>query len=101
MAIPKSVIALMWEYDPAALAALTDLPDAVIERVMERGRWAEMRWLLDAAGRERLSMFLQRRGGRTLPPRELRFWCWVTRVSEPQATAWVQQARQREALWRG
>ncbi len=101
MRIPQSVLDLMWEFDPAGLAALTELPDALIERVMARGRWEDMRWLLAAADRERLRSYLERRGARVLPPRELRFWLFIARVPEPQATAWVSSAREREAAWKG
>lgn len=100
MIIPQSVIDLMWEYDPMVLAVSTELPDAVMERVMARGPWNDMRWLLDTAGRDKLRDFLERRGIRTLPPRELRFWCWITGFPESQTADWVKLARIREAAWR-
>ena len=101
MEFPHNVLELMWEYDQNALACSPELPDAVIERVMARGSWDAMRWLLEAVGRDRLGAFLERRGARVLPPRELRFWCWATGVGEPRATDWVRCAREREVAWRG
>lgn len=101
MVIPDRVRELMWEYDPDALDALHELPDVVIERLMERGGVADMRWLIHTVGAHRLRRFLEARGRRVLPPRELRFWCWATRVDEDSADAWVERARTREASWRG
>jgi hypothetical protein len=101
MTIPQSILDLMWEYDSAALAALPDLPDSLIERVMARGRWQDMRWLLDTAGRETLRRFLESRGARSLEPREIRFWSWISGVPEEKADEWTREARKREAAWRG
>lgn len=100
MVLPESVMELMWEYDPDGLKTLSDLPDVIIERVMERGRWSDMRWLLQAAGRARLKVFLEQRGSRALPPRELRFWSWIAGIPEPKASEWVRLAKQRESSWR-
>jgi hypothetical protein len=101
MELPPAVLDLMWEYDLSSLGRSTEPPDAVIGRVMERGSLEAMRWLLEAVGRDRLSAFLARRGARSLPPRELRFWCWTVGIPEPRATEWVRQAQGREAAWRG
>jgi hypothetical protein len=101
MMIPQSVLDLMWEYDVAALGAAADYPDALIGRVMARGRWQDMLWLLDTVGRERLRSFMEGRGTRSLEPREIRFWAWITGVPEEQAAEWARRARQREAAWRG
>lgn len=101
MMLPQSVLDLMWEYDVAALKAAADFPDALIGRVMARGRWQDMLWLLHAVGRERLRNFMESHGARSLEPREIRFWSWITGVPEEQASGWVRGARQREAAWRG
>lgn len=91
----------MWEYDTAALAALPAPPNALIGRVMARGQWQDMLWLVDTVGRERLRSFMEGRGARSLEPREIRFWSWISGVPEPQAAEWARKARQREAAWRG
>lgn len=90
----------MWEYDQGALQGITELPDAVLERVMLRGGRREMRWLLHSVPVSRVRSYLAGRGRRVLPPRELRFWCWVARVEEPTATEWVRESRERERSWR-
>ena len=75
------------------------LDRVIVERVMERGGWESMRWLLGAYQRSELREFLERRGRRVLPPRELRFWSWATGVPDSVATSWVQNARERAEKW--
>ena len=98
--IPQSIIDLMWEYDRKGLLRLDEIPDVVIERVMLRATWAETRWLLKAVPAERLRSYLESRGSRVLPPREVRFWSWVAGVPDSEAGEWVRRARRSEALWR-
>lgn len=90
----------MWEYDEAALQAAAELSDTLLERVMTRGGISEMRWLLQTVDRPHLAAYLERRGLRALPPRELRFWSRMAGIGEPVATEWVGKARAREKSWR-
>ena len=55
MEIPEEARALLWEYETGAGLA-QQWEDAVLERVMQSGGWAEMRWLLGAFDRARLRM---------------------------------------------
>jgi hypothetical protein len=99
--LPESVCRLLWDYN---LAAGSDGPAwerVVIERIMTRGRWSDMRWLLASFDRERLRRFLIDRGRRVLPPRELRFWGTVCGVAPAELDRWVGSARRREGAWRG
>jgi len=99
--IPAGVRELMWEYDQAFLSASPDIPQAVIERVMAHGRWAEMQWLLSNVSRPRLKRFLVDRGSRVLPAREVSFWALACDVPESTAARWRRKAHQREKSWRG
>ena len=99
--IPSNVLRLMWEYDQDSLIQGSELPDAIIERVMARGGWAEMQWLLRTVDRERLRTFLTECGSRVLPARELSFWSLACEIPEEIATNWRQGARRREREWRG
>ena len=100
MEIPEAVRTLLWEY------ALDEVPSsekwrlAIIERVMQRGCWDDMLWLLRAFDRERLRVFLERRGRRALAPRELRFWATICGVPEDEQDTWVLESRARERAWR-
>lgn len=100
MEIPETVRALLWEYETGGSVA-SRWEDTVLERVMQRGGWAEMRWLLREVDRDRLRDFLARRGRRVLAPRELRFWALMCHVSDDEQDAWVADATRRERAWRG
>jgi hypothetical protein len=99
MQLPSHVQNLLWEYDLDDPQVVERLDRVIVERVMERGVWASMRWLLEAYSRSELREFLETRGRRVLPPRELRFWSWATGVPDPVATSWVQEARERAEKW--
>ena len=101
MEYPESVRELLWEVDVEDPDVAERLDRVVVERVMERGGWQAMQWLLGAHGRGPLRQYLEARGCRVLPPRELRFWSWVCGVPEPLASSWVSQARTREQAWWG
>ena len=46
----------------------------ILERVLEYGSLATVRWALDTYGAERLKAFLRTRGRRTLSRKTLSFW---------------------------
>lgn len=101
MDLPKRVGQLLWEYDLNALPTGAELPDVVVERVMVRGGWEEMRWLLASCDRERLRRFLELRGSRVLEPRELAFWAFACAVPDERVETWIRDARERLKAWRG
>ena len=100
MDVPPSVRRLLHEFDlPAELDGAVWVR-AVSERVMARGMWADMLWLVRTFGRERLAGFLSERGHRVLPARELRYWATVCHVPERVVDGWVAAARERSREWR-
>lgn len=101
MNFPESVRALLHEYDTSAGTDGPAWERAAMERVMLRGLLEDMRWLLATFGRDRLRDFLEERGRRVLPPRELRFWCTICGTPRDDADAWVDEARRSERAWRG
>ena len=101
MEIPVGVRALMWEYSVDEAPSGKGWEKAIIERVMERGCWNDMLWLLRVFDRSRLRGFLDKRGRRVLAPRELRFWARICDVPERDQDAWVREARERERAWLG
>jgi hypothetical protein len=96
---PKHVQDLLWEYDLEDPRSQDRLDRVIVERVMERGGWESMRWLLETYPRSELIEFLETRGRRVLPPRELRFWSWASGVPDAVATSWVHEARHRAEKW--
>ena len=101
MEIPAGVRALLWEYSVDEAPSGEGWENAIIERVMQRGCWNDMLWLWRSFHRRRLRGFLERRGRRVLPPRELRFWAAICDVPGDEQDVWVREARARERAWRG
>ena len=100
MEIPASVRTLMWEYSLEEIPSGKRWQSAIIERVMQRGCWDDMLWLLRAFDLERLSDFLEHRGRKALAPRELRFWATICGVPEDEQDTWVRESRERVGAWR-
>lgn len=99
--IPKNSERLLWEYDLDGVDLSGELPDAICERVMARGGWAEMQWLMRVAGTNRLRSYLEKRGVHVLPPREVAFWGFACSVPDELVREWVDVARGRQEEWRG
>jgi hypothetical protein len=74
--IPAVVQRLFWDVDPATIDI--DRHRAyVMERVMTRGRWEAMQWLLAAYPTDAIRAFVEQAQG-TLPPSVLAFWALVS-----------------------
>ena len=101
MKIPSDIQRLLWEYDLDGIDSWTELPDVVVERVMSLGGWAEIQWLIREVGVERLRSYLERKGARVLPPREVAFWGLACSVPDALVQEWVTDSRARWSEWRG
>jgi hypothetical protein len=97
--LPEFLSSLFWEYDPEALD-LDVHADAVIGRIMERGSWAAMVWLRQTYSKDRLASFLEKRGVRSLPPRELNYWAFIAGLSREKRERWVEENRAKPNAWR-
>lgn len=73
--IPDELHWLFWDVEPDSID-LEKHRDYVLERVMTRGNWQAMRWLVRTFPGRQLSDFLARKGER-LPPRERAFWSLI------------------------
>ena len=51
-----------------------DYAGVVIERILEKGHWAEVNWLFDHYGKARLARWVRRHGFRLLSPRSFALW---------------------------
>jgi hypothetical protein len=81
--IPEALAWLFWEVDPATID-LERHRDYVLERIMTRGDWLAMRWLIAHVAKPQLAEFLSRRADR-LSPRDRAFWSLVADLSLPAA----------------
>lgn len=61
----------------------------LIERLLEEGDGADVRWLFGAFGEAVVAGWLERHGARRLSRRSRAYWCRVFRIecSEPEAAA--------------
>ncbi len=67
--IPEFLFPLFWEYDPGTIDRVQHA-GLIIGRIMERGSWDSMVWLQKTYSKDRLVVFLESKGQRTLPLRE-------------------------------
>ncbi|OQX09686.1 MAG: hypothetical protein BWK76_21895 [Desulfobulbaceae bacterium A2] len=88
---PGFLSSLFWDCDPTALD--TDHYAAFIQgRIMERGSWAAMQWLLRRYGPKNLADFLLTKGYKTLAARELNYWALLCNIEPTTRRRMVQCA---------
>jgi hypothetical protein len=86
--IPASTRWLFPEYNFALMTAEAFFP-VIVERILNRGSWAEIRWLLDRYERECITQWVQRHGYRRLDKRALHYWCWMLGIQEVHKPPWL------------
>lgn len=62
----------------------------VVERILNRGSWADIRWLLQTYEQTALVEWIRRYGYRRLDKRALHFWCWIFDIQNVQKPPWEQ-----------
>lgn len=96
--LPDSLFPLFWEYDPLRIDLIKHA-GLIIGRVMERGSWASMLWLKKTYSRDQLVSFLETKGHRMLPPRELNYWAMVNDVDPVKRGEWLKKVREKPDVW--
>ncbi len=96
--IPKDLFGLFWDIEPETIHIVKH-GDFVMGRIMERGNWEAMRWLFETYSRKQLASFLEKRGRRILPARELNYWCLVSGTAKEKRTLWVRESRENNSVW--
>lgn len=99
MKIPESLFSLFWEYDPEKIDTIQHASQ-IMARIMERGRWTDMIWLLNTYSRDEIIKFLERRGKNILPPRELNYWVFICNLPPEIRHEWVKSVREERHEWR-
>jgi len=79
------------EMDPESHASV------IIERVLERGRWDEMRWLFEYYGQDRVADWVRQHGFRLLSKRSFALWRLVLGVVDYEAPEWARSAKAGES----
>jgi len=65
----------------------------IIERVLERGTWAQLRWLFATFGEERVADWVRRHGFRLLSKRSFALWRLVLGITDYIAPEWAVEAK--------
>ena len=79
--IPITTAPFFQEYTFSELNAETHAA-LVMERLLAYGDRAEVRWLFETYGRERIRLWLADMGARRLPRRRYHLWCILLDVPE-------------------
>lgn len=98
MFLPPSLYTFFWEYDPETLD-VRKFSTFIIERLMERGSWEAMQWLLASFSRQQRFDYLQTRGRKILSPKVLNYWAIMSDVPDPMRRQWLADARARADIW--
>lgn len=90
--LPSTTAWLFPEYDFASMD-LEEYQGVIIERLLERGTWEQLRWLFLAYGEEPVADWVHRHGLRLLSCRSFALWRLALGVQGSQAPEWAVEAR--------
>ncbi len=66
----------------------------IIERVLEKGAWAQLRWLFATYGEEDVAEWVRRHGFRLLSKRSFALWRLTLGVTDYVAPEWAIEAKE-------
>ena len=96
--IPEFLIPFFWDYDEKTVE-INRHAYLIMARIMERGSWEAMVWLRKVYADEELTAFLQKKGTRILPARELNYWALICGIPAETRRQWVKKAKERKSVW--
>lgn len=85
--LPVSSEWLFPEYDFARMEP-TEYAGVIIERILDRGSWAEIRWLVDTYGKRGIAQWVRAHGYRRLDPRAFNYWRTMLGIKRYQVPPW-------------
>jgi len=93
--LPAATAWLFLEYDFASMD-LEDYRGMIIERLLERGTWEQLRWLCSAHGEGHMAEWVRRHGLRLLSKRSFALWRLALGIRQSEAPAWAVEGRSTE-----
>lgn len=93
--LPMDSAWLFPEYDFENMN-LEDYQGVIIERILERGTWAQTRWLFKSYGETKVAEWVRKHGFRLLSKRSFALWRLSLRIKEYYAPPWVVLAKEME-----
>ncbi|HBY93857.1 MAG: hypothetical protein M5U01_29570 [Ardenticatenaceae bacterium] len=94
--LPADTAWLFPEYDFRTID-LQHHRGVIIERILERGTWAQLRWLFETYGEPQVAEWVRRHGVRLLSRRSFALWRLAFGITHPEAPEWALAARAMEA----
>jgi hypothetical protein len=90
--LPQSSAWLFPEYDFAQMEP-DEHASVVIERVLNRGSWNEIRWLIEHYGKRGVAQWIRQHGYRRLDRRAFEYWRWMLGVKRYRVPPWEKGKR--------
>jgi hypothetical protein len=94
--LPARLRPFFWDHDFDALSWNRDR-DLVIARLLTRGTWTAQNWLRAKLGDDALREWIVAHRGRSLSPRQLRFWQLILALPDDRVSAWIEG--KRASVW--
>lgn len=96
--IPLDMAWLFPEYEFAAIG-IQSHQGVIIERVLERGSWEQVRWLFAAYSKADVAGWVEKHGFRLLSKRSFALWRLVLDIERYEAPDWAIAAKQLPEAW--
>ncbi len=85
--LPQSSQWLFPEYEFVRMNP-DEYANVVIERILNRGSWAEIRWLLERYGKRGVAKWVRAHGYRRLDPRAFNYWRNMLDIKRYKVPPW-------------
>ncbi len=95
VSLPDSAAWLFPEYDWASLDVKRH-SGVIIERLLERGTWQQLRWLFGTYGEAYVAECVRRHGFRLLSGRSFALWRLALGIDDFVAPDWAREARRAD-----
>jgi hypothetical protein len=93
--LPMDSAWLFPEYDFEDMN-LEEYQGVIIERILERGSWGQIRWLFNSYGETLVAEWVQRHGFRLLSKRSFALWRLSLGIKDYTASPWMITAKEME-----
>jgi hypothetical protein len=90
--LPPDLEWLFPEYDFAEVGLISHR-SVIIERILEKGSWNQVRWLFKAYGAEAVTRWVRKHGFRSLSKRSFALWKLALDIKDFEAPEWAILAR--------
>ena len=93
--LPADAAWLFPEYEFECMD-LEDYQGVIIERILERGSWEQIRWLFSTYGEALVTDWVRNHGFRLLSKRSFALWLLTLGIKEFNAPSWAITAKEME-----